>query len=602
MADQDGPLLGTLGDRIATRRPVSLSCLQCRSRKLKCDRTKPSCQRCLKTGSDCIYPARRKAHPDKLKLIEELERKLANLQDLASRNAAAQEQGEQPPSEGYGSGFDAEYLTTTNDTDTVSTPQMVNNDLCQTDLSQVNPNISLVNDGTPPSPSGQTPIQAVAEVLTSIYFEKSHVIFPILHPSRYKESLLSAEGRPPLCLQYIVCALAAMTSAPYRHSAMSFYRYARVSAESDEMNDQGEQHLTLAHVQCWSLIANFEAQQTMFSRSGLSLGRGIRIAQMLQLHQLDKEDGKPTQNSATCQSWFEIEERRRIWWALYLSDRVTSATTGWPALINEQDVDTRLPISDEAFVNNTMERTGTLASLLRHDASEYSAFAGKIVAAHLFHKTMEHTSRNLPNDKPEDLKNGPYWKRHRQIDNDLTNFKTGLPSSLRLPRNFRCYSAAFINIIIHTSTICLHRAALWKMRSLEVPDHITYQSDNRLLPAAQEILGILRIIPDLQTALQNPILSFSAFMAALIFLEDFITDHDSQNEDDLNFLLHTMIVLGKNNSVSKSFAKQLATQMRQIGIDLSMDEDHTDMDTPSPLVATRGPNSPTVAFYLSRSS
>lgn len=148
-----------------------------------------------------------------------------------------------------------------------------------------------------------------------------------------------------------------MTSAQYQYLAISFYRHARSSAESDERNvscpqylltsstilntnlkDHGEKHLTLAHAQCWSLIANFEAQQTEFLRAGLSLGRGIRIAQMLQMHHLDKEDGESTQNSASSRSWIEIEERRRVWWALYVSDRLTSAATGWPVVINDQDV------------------------------------------------------------------------------------------------------------------------------------------------------------------------------------------------------------------------------------------------------------------------
>jgi hypothetical protein len=35
------------------REPTSLSCHTCRSRRIKCDLARPSCQRCLKSGRDC---------------------------------------------------------------------------------------------------------------------------------------------------------------------------------------------------------------------------------------------------------------------------------------------------------------------------------------------------------------------------------------------------------------------------------------------------------------------------------------------------------------------------------------------------------------------
>lgn len=36
--------------------------------------------------------------------------------------------------------------------------------------------------------------------------------------------------------------------------------------------------------------------------------------------------------------WSELQERRRTWWAIFCSDRLVSATTGWPTLIDENDV------------------------------------------------------------------------------------------------------------------------------------------------------------------------------------------------------------------------------------------------------------------------
>lgn len=58
----------------------------------------------------------------------------------------------------------------------------------------------------------------------------------MLHRSRYTTSvLLPSPMRPPMCLQYIVMALAAASTETFRHLATPFYQRARAYAESDEM-------------------------------------------------------------------------------------------------------------------------------------------------------------------------------------------------------------------------------------------------------------------------------------------------------------------------------------------------------------------------------
>jgi hypothetical protein len=144
-----------------------------------------------------------------------------------------------------------------------------------------------------------------------------------------------------------------------------------------------------------------------------------------------------------------------------------------------------------------------------------------------------------------------------------------LPNNLRLPRSFRSQNAVFINVNIHTAVICLHREALSKMRQLSLPEHSMLQSQARLLPAAEEILNIFRMITELDAALKNPLMAFSAYMAALVFLQDFMTDHNHQSEDNLDLLLRIMIAVSKTNAVARSLANQLAMDMRQSGISSS---------------------------------
>ena len=53
-----------------------LSCVTCRSRKLRCDRIKPNCTRCIRLKSDCVYPESRRKPVVKRRNVKELEARL----------------------------------------------------------------------------------------------------------------------------------------------------------------------------------------------------------------------------------------------------------------------------------------------------------------------------------------------------------------------------------------------------------------------------------------------------------------------------------------------------------------------------------------------
>lgn len=53
-----------------------LACVGCRSRKLKCDRTKPACTRCRTLGGECVYPEARRKPTFKRRNVKEIEARL----------------------------------------------------------------------------------------------------------------------------------------------------------------------------------------------------------------------------------------------------------------------------------------------------------------------------------------------------------------------------------------------------------------------------------------------------------------------------------------------------------------------------------------------
>lgn len=149
---------------------------------------------------------------------------------------------------------------------------------------------------------------------------------------------LAPHMRPPVCLRYIMWTLAASVTEKYDALQEHFYQRARKYAQSDEMKGHGESTITLAHCQTWILTASYEFKQMYFPRAWLSAGRGVRLAQMMQLHRLDGVGLDVKQCLPPPKDWTEREERRRTFWMAFCVDRYASIGTGWPMTIDEQDV------------------------------------------------------------------------------------------------------------------------------------------------------------------------------------------------------------------------------------------------------------------------
>ncbi|KAI3574639.1 hypothetical protein IWW34DRAFT_632030 [Fusarium oxysporum f. sp. albedinis] len=211
---------------------------------------------------------------------------------------------------------------------------------------------------------------------------------------------------------------------------------------------------------------------------------------------------------------------------------------------------TRLPTSEEAYTNGQEEHTRFLGDQLL-ESEPHSTFAGAVLAAHIFHRTIEHTGTNNSQDQEsQDFKGDLYWQRHKSIDNDLKFMLLMLPKNLCLPANYRTHNAIFVNVMLQTATICLHRAALWRMKSnlQGLPSYLIRLSQDRLLPAAEEILTIFRMIPDL------------VFMASTS-----PTDPDGEHGQNLDFILKILVAFGNTNLVANALANEIVKEMKQCG-------------------------------------
>lgn len=141
-----------------------------------------------------------------------------------------------------------------------------------------------------------------------------------------------------------------------------------------------------------------------------------------------------------------------------------------------------------------MEQTARLSDVLTgEDLSTLSPFASVAFVSCLLGRNLTHLHRPEPQDNDNDL-NGVFWQRHRSHDNILLHFALSMPSHLRLPAGMGDANVLFCNLAVHTSTICLHQAAIFKAEKNRMPEQIILESKRRCIVAADQISSIMKMV------------------------------------------------------------------------------------------------------------
>ncbi|GMG36872.1 unnamed protein product [Aspergillus oryzae] len=435
-------------------RPKRIACVVCRRRKLRCDGRKPSCGTCSRLGHECAYDEVRKKSGPKRGYVKQLEAWLVetllktqevnpshNSQGNGTNVAAPQEFVSIPETAPFTNSIDAP----------MSSPEGEINNI-QSSQTFLTPGLDRTgNFGWDMISLGleePLPDREIIDELNQIYFEKIHPYMPILHRPRHLAAMdLAPSVRPPVCLQYITWCQAASVSEKYSNLHALFYQRARKYAELDEMKGLGENILSLPYCQTWLLIGTYEFRMMFFPRAWLSVGKAARLALMLGLNRLDG-----------------------------------------------MGLETNLPATEEAFVKSKPQRTLRVEDILAGDGlSTLSSFGSVSFMAYMFGRNLSHLHRPDPQDNDHDL-NGLYWQRHRSHDNVLLHFALAMPNHLRLPAGMSDPNVIFCNMAIHTSTICLHQAAIFKAEKNRMPEQIITESKRRCIVAADQISNIMKMI------------------------------------------------------------------------------------------------------------
>lgn len=582
-------------------KPKRIACVLCRKRKLKCDGNKPSCGTCNRLQHDCSYDEVRRKSGPKRGYVKALEARLAQVETLLKgqddtiveeeatsradkhgRNARdAQQQQRSVGSIPANVGNIAMGKSTMDMLPHIERTLKQHDGPAQAQFPYAALNATSNGDNIAPQEEQfpwemiglgldePLPPQDAIDELTQAYFDKIHPSGPMMHRARYYAAMhLAPHARPPICLRYAMWANAAAVTDKYEGLQEHFYQRARKYIQQDEMRGHGESMITIAHAQTWILLATYEFKMMFFPRAWMSSGRASRMTLMMGLHRLDGTGLDVKQCLPPPRDWTEREERRRTFWQSFCVDRYSSIGTGWPMVIEERDILTNMPVDEAAFEMSKPQKTMSLNDALEPaGASKLSSYAGVILMAALFGRNLTHLHRPGPDDRDDDM-NGEFWKRHRSMDNILSHTALALPDTLRLPNGLNNPNTVFLNMNIHTSTICLHQAAIFKADKNRMPARLSAESKVRCITAAAETASIMRTISHLDLAAMNPFISFCLYVAARVFVQYLKSrPKDNQVRTSLQFLLAAMNAIKRRNPLTESFLVQLDVDLEGAGLE-----------------------------------
>ncbi|KAF2632338.1 hypothetical protein BU25DRAFT_406891 [Macroventuria anomochaeta] len=558
-----------------------IACVLCRKRKLRCDGTRPICGTCKRLSHDCAYDEVRKKSGPKRGYVKLLEQRLQQVETLLKSQDSTdsnKDAARQDSTTAYVANTIQQAVPTTRTQSLNPFDQSLEN-LLDARKASVPAYQNETTNTTGEGPEFQwemiglgleepLPPQDVMEELYQIYFAKIHPSIPLIHRPRFMAALnLAPHMRPPVCLRYSMWTLAASVTDKYDGLQEHFYHRARKYAQLDEMRGHGESTITLAHCQAWTLMCTYEFKNMYFPRAWLSSGRAVRLAQMMQLHRLDGAGLDVKQCLSPPKDWTEREERRRTFWMCFAIDRYASIGTGWPMIIDERDIMTNLPASEDAFERSKAMATGSLEQALNPlGAAKLESFGGIVLTAAMFGRNLLHLHRPTADDNDGDL-NGGFWTRHRQLEQILLQTSLHLPDYLRMPSGRDDPNVVFTNMCIQTSAICLHQAAIFKADKYQLPASVGNESKIRCVTAAAEIASIMRTISHMDLGAMNPFISFCVYVAARVFVQYLKTrPNDQQMGSSLQFLLQAMQALRRKNPLTESFLVQLDLDLEGAGI------------------------------------
>jgi hypothetical protein len=219
------------------------------------------------------------------------------------------------------------------------------------------------DDDDDDDPVMSLPSQVILQSVIKTYFQSLHHWIPFLHQSHFEIRLSDPTKRRGLTvvLHAMVCStLKLVDGDSLRMSRADVHRQVKHSRQIvllTAMSSPSIENLQALVILAFNHIGSGEVAKA-WSLIG-SLTRTVEYLRLtvepeeIQRHPLRK----PLTLLADVSDWTEIEERRRLFWNIFLLDRFCSITTGWSTSLTSDDVHRRLPCDGGLWAREEMSET-----------------------------------------------------------------------------------------------------------------------------------------------------------------------------------------------------------------------------------------------------
>ncbi|KAL0937713.1 uncharacterized protein CTRU02_207444 [Colletotrichum truncatum] len=346
------------------------ACQSCRKKKARCSRRQP-CSACVRYSVECVYDDKRSKPGLRTGAVENLSQRVATLENMFLGQGVLWQQvfntlsatvNPNAPSPSHdGSSNPSLNETTASLKNTLATLAEGGQSAMAT-LAACRPMNTIIQKAPPgkaapaiinfDSVSDDTllPPADLMDTLVGIYFSNIHPWIPMLHVRQFRERMQDPEQRSKLStIFHAVISLCARFSDDSRlGSPEEKTRYAKRCRQFVILNSMDS--FSVENLQALTIIA-FDTIGSGRGPSAWSIvGSMTRTVEQLQLS-VEDEDQPPASKHLIkrmeflrpCRSWSEREERRRVFWNIFLMDRFCSIATGWNFSLTSADVKRRLP-------------------------------------------------------------------------------------------------------------------------------------------------------------------------------------------------------------------------------------------------------------------
>ncbi|GAM40130.1 fungal specific transcription factor [Talaromyces pinophilus] len=318
---------------------ASQACGPCRKHKRKCDKLRPECSLCVRTCRTCDYTDTPRPPPTAAEFATLQERlgKLENRLRSASENP---EFALATASVESASSFATESSATTGPSQRSSGfPSALFLDLdCYKWSGMQLPRPAV---GIPMEVLGILGQQNTVLETSTLYFSTIHCWMPIISKKRLELGISLQNSGPDLALLFLTMRLNISTLPTENIGGNSLYSTAKSFLATLEAGGV----VTLVYLQAMVLVATYEYSHSIYPAAWMTVGACARLAELLGLS--SGTDSMKIMSRVT--TWTEVEERRRVWWAIFILDRVISLGSRRRFSFPEPADVHVLPANDEAW-------------------------------------------------------------------------------------------------------------------------------------------------------------------------------------------------------------------------------------------------------------